>query len=157
MGIEPQFAAAGLAGFVALAVSLFAAETWHRDALGDLLKAPICMANQSAADARVTPLGSYALPNVPGKRVTIVRVEYGPGGFTPPHRHSGSVTATITKGVIRSQLDGGPVQDFKPGETFFEPPGSIHRVSANASTTEPAELLAVFVADEGAPLTILLE
>jgi quercetin dioxygenase-like cupin family protein len=105
----------------------------------------------------VEPIGSYALPNVPGKRVTIVRVFYGPGGFTRPHRHSGSVTACITKGEIRSQLGGGPVETFKVGQSFFEAPGSTHMVSANASNTEPAELIAVFVADEGAQLTTFLD
>lgn len=89
--------------------------------------------------------------------MTIVRVAYGASGFTPAHRHAGSVTATVTKGVIRSQLDGGPLQDFSVGETFFEPPGAIHRISANASATEPAELIAVFVADEGAQLTTYLD
>ena len=105
----------------------------------------------------VEPIGSYALPNVPGKRVTIVRVFYGPGGFTRAHRHAGSVTATITKGEIRSQLAGGPVETFKVGQSFFEPPGAVHLVSANASNTEPAELIAVFVADEGAQLTTFVE
>ncbi|MBV8698638.1 MAG: cupin domain-containing protein, partial [Bradyrhizobium sp.] len=96
-------------------------------------------------------------PNVPGKRVTIVRVTYGPGGFSRPHRHAGSVTAYITRGEIRSQLGGGPVETFAVGQTFFEPPGATHLVSANASSTEPAELIAVFVADEGAQLTTFLE
>jgi quercetin dioxygenase-like cupin family protein len=105
----------------------------------------------------VEPIGSYALPNMPGKRVTIVRVFYGPGGFTRPHKHSGTVTAYITKGEIRSQLGGGPVETFKVGQSFFEPPGSTHMVSANASNAESAELIAVFVADEGAPLTTFLE
>jgi quercetin dioxygenase-like cupin family protein len=105
----------------------------------------------------VEPIGSYALPNVPGKRVTIVRVFYGPGGFTRPHRHAGSVTAYITKGEIRSQLGGGSVETFKVGQSFFEPPGSTHMISANASNTEPAELIAVFVADEGAQLTTFLD
>jgi quercetin dioxygenase-like cupin family protein len=106
---------------------------------------------------KVEPIGSYALPNVPGKRVTIVRVSYGPGGFSRPHRHAGSVTAYITKGEIRSQLGGGPVETFNVGQSFFEPPGSTHLVSANASNTEPAELIAVFVADEGAQLTTFIE
>jgi len=120
--------------------------------------APLCAdaASPSPLDT-VEPIGSYALPNVPGKRVTIVRVFYGPGGFTRAHRHSGSVTAYITKGEIRSQLGGGPVETFKVGQSFFEPPGSTHLVSANASNTEPAELIAVFVADEGAQLTTFVE
>lgn len=118
--------------------------------------APICAVSTSQGDT-VIPVASYPLPNVLGKRVTVVRVIYAPGGFSRPHRHAGSVTAYIVKGEIRSQLAGGPVQDFKPGETFFEPPGSVHQVSANASQTEPAELIAVFVADEAAQLTTYLD
>jgi len=120
---------------------------------------PLCAAGDPAGSTldTVEPIASYALPNVPGKRVTIVRVFYGPGGFTRAHRHAGSVTAYITKGEIRSQLAGGPVETFKVGQSFFEPPGATHLVSANASNTEPAELIAVFVADEGAQLTTLIE
>ena len=118
---------------------------------------PLCMtAAAGSSQDVVEPITSHALPNVPGKRVTVVRVFYGPGGFTPPHYHSGSVTAYVTKGEIRSQLGGGPVETFKVGQSFFEPPGSTHLVSANASNTEPAELIAIFVADEGAQLTTLL-
>jgi len=128
------------------------------DTLSTVL-APLCASSDSAGSApdTVEPIASYALPNVPGKRVTIVRVAYGPGGFTRAHRHAGSVTAYVTKGEIRSQLAGGPVEIFRVGQSFFEPPGAIHLVSANASNTEPAELIAVFVAHEGAQLTTFIE
>ena len=120
---------------------------------------PLCAVSNSAGSTgdTVEPVSSHALPNVPGKRVTVVRVAYGPGGFTRAHRHAGSVTAYVTKGEIRSQLGGGPVEIFKAGQSFFEPPGATHLVSANASNTEPAELIAVFVADEGAQLTTFIE
>jgi quercetin dioxygenase-like cupin family protein len=121
---------------------------------------PLCAVSASPAKSfaeTVEPVTSHALPNVAGKRVTVVRVIYGPGGFSRAHQHAGSVTAYVTKGEIRSQLGGGPVQTFKVGETFFEPPGSTHLVSANASATEPAELVAVFVADDGAQLTTYLD
>jgi quercetin dioxygenase-like cupin family protein len=120
---------------------------------------PLCASSEAAGSAldTVEPVDSYALPNVAGKRVTIVRVSYGPGGFSRPHRHAGSVTAYITKGEIRSQLAGGPVETFKVGQSFFEPPGATHLVSANASMTDPAELVAVFVADEGAQLTTYVD
>ena len=119
---------------------------------------PICAADASSGSSldKVEVIGSHALPDMPGKRVTVVRVTYGPGGFTPPHRHGGTVTAYITKGRIRSQLAGGPLEIFEVGQSFFEPPGAIHLVSANASTTDWAELIAVFVADEGAQLTTLI-
>ena len=121
--------------------------------------APLCAVGDPTGSAldTVEPITSHALPNVPGKRLTIVRVFYGPGGFTRAHRHAGSVTAYVTKGEIRSQLAGGPVETFKVGQSFFEPPGATHLVSANASNSEPAELIAVFVADEGAQLTTFIE
>jgi quercetin dioxygenase-like cupin family protein len=120
--------------------------------------APLCAsAAESSPLDKVEVIASHPLPNVPGKRVTIVRVFYGPGGFSRPHRHAGSVTAYVTRGDIRSQLGGGPVETFGVGQSFFEPPGSTHLVSANASVTEPAELIAVFVADEGAQLTTYLD
>jgi quercetin dioxygenase-like cupin family protein len=148
-----------LAVIAGLACALAAARALPAtyDAISNAV-APLCMADAAGSSLdKVEPIGSYALPNVPGKRVTIVRVFYGPGGFTRPHKHAGSVTAYITKGEIRSQLGGGPVEVFKVGQSFFEPPGSTHVISANASNTEPAELVAVFVADEGAQLTTLLD
>lgn len=122
------------------------------------IPAPLCADNASGSSLnKVEVIASYALPNLPGKRVTVVRVTYGPGGFTPPHRHGGSVAAYITRGQVRSQLKGGQLETFEVGQSFFEPPGATHLVSANASNTEPAELVAVFVADEGTELTTLLE
>jgi quercetin dioxygenase-like cupin family protein len=128
------------------------------DAISAIVE-PLCASSDPTGSKldTVEPISSQALPNVPGKRVTIVRVFYGPGGFTRAHRHAGSVTAYITKGEIRSQLAGGSVETFKVGQSFFEPPGATHLVSANASNTEPAELIAVFVADEGAQLTTFVE
>ena len=128
------------------------------DAISAVIE-PLCASSDPAGSTldTVEPITSHALPNVPGKRVTIVRVFYGPGGFTRAHRHGGSVTAYVTKGEIRSQLAGGPVETFKVGQSFFEPPGATHLVSANASNSEPAELIAVFVADEGAQLTTFIE
>lgn len=120
---------------------------------------PICAAEASSGSSlnKVELISSNALPDLPGKKVTVVRVTYGPGGFTPPHRHAGTVTAYITKGQIRSQLKSGPLEVFDVGQSFFEPPGAIHLVSANASNTDWAELIAIFVADEGAQLTTLIE
>jgi len=151
---------------LALAAAVLAALVWLAGAqIGDdvsLPLEPLCAAAVMPPDAArpigsAVPISSKALPDVPGKRVNIVRVTYAPGGYTPAHRHAGSVTAYVTAGTIRSQLAGGAVDTFKAGESFFEPPGAIHLVSENASSTEPAELVAVFVADEGAILTTYIE
>src|SRR5260370_22602447 len=65
---------------------------------------PLCMASEAAGSAldTVEPITSHALPNVPGKPVPLVRVFYGPGGFTPAHPHAGPVTAPTAKAEIPS-------------------------------------------------------
>jgi len=53
----------------------------------------------------------------------------------------------VLKGAIRSKVNDGPERVYRAGENFSEMPGDHHGVSANASDTEPASLLAVFVVD----------
>jgi quercetin dioxygenase-like cupin family protein len=94
---------------------------------------------------------SQNLPNVPGQTLTAIVVSYAPGGRSVKHHHAGSVFAYVLSGAIRSENSAtGPAKIYKAGESFFEPPGSEHLISENASATEPASLLAVFIADEGA-------
>jgi quercetin dioxygenase-like cupin family protein len=104
--------------------------------------------------ATVKPVAMEKLPNVPGKSISAVVVTYAPGGKSPKHHHAGSVLAYILTGTVRSQNSAtGAVRVYQAGESFFEPAGSEHLISENASTTEPASLLAIFVADDGAHLT----
>ncbi len=100
-------------------------------------------------NAKVTLVYQHELPNVPGKSVKGVLVEYGPGGYSPGHTHpkSAFIYATVLEGAIRSQVSGGPVTTYEAGQSFSELPGDRHVVSANASETKPAKLLAVFVVD----------
>jgi quercetin dioxygenase-like cupin family protein len=100
-------------------------------------------------NAKVTLVYEHELPNVPGKSIKSVLVEYGPGGYSPAHTHAKSafIYATVLEGAIRSQVNDGPVTIFTAGQSFSELPGDRHGVSANASTTKPARLLAVFVVD----------
>jgi quercetin dioxygenase-like cupin family protein len=104
-----------------------------------------------AADenAKVTLVYEHALPNVPGKSIKGVLVEYGPGGSSPAHTHpkSAFIYATVLEGAIRSSVNDGPVVTYRAGQNFSEMPGDRHSVSENASKTEPAKLLAVFVVD----------
>ena len=119
-----------------------------------LLFRPVCEVAADEAGAQVKPVLAEKLPNVPGKSVTAVLVTYPPGGKSGKHHHAGSVLVYVLSGAVRSETSAtGPVRVYKAGESFFEPPGSEHLVSENASTTEAASLLAVFVADDGAQLT----
>jgi quercetin dioxygenase-like cupin family protein len=108
-----------------------------------------------AADAVVKQVSSQPLDNAPGQTLTALTVHYPPGGRSGAHRHAGSVFAYVLEGAIRSQNSAtGPARVYKAGESFFEPQGSTHLVSENASATQPATLLAVIVAPDGATLTM---
>ncbi len=101
------------------------------------------------ARSKVTVVFDHALPNVPGKSMRGVLVEYAPGGSSPAHTHPASafIYATVLEGAVRSQVNHGPVTVYRAGESFAELPGDHHSVSSNASDSEPAKLLAVFVVD----------
>jgi quercetin dioxygenase-like cupin family protein len=100
------------------------------------------------------PVFATVLPNAPGKKLTVLQVAYQPGAKSASHEHAGSVFAYVLSGKIRSEVSTlGPAKVYEAGEGFFEAPGSVHKVSENASATEPASLLAIFVADEDAQLT----
>ena len=72
-----------------------------------------------------------------------------PGRLLACHTHAKSafIYATVLEGAPRSQVNEGPVTTYKAGQSFSELPGDRHGVSANASKTKPAKLLAVFVVD----------
>jgi len=133
----------------------FATAAWFAAALGAAILQPSMIGSASAHDAEtVKQIFARQLPNAPGNSLTAFVVEYAPGGKSTSHHHSGSVFAYVLEGEIRSQIsDGQPAKVFKAGESFYEPPGSDHLVSENASATKPAKLLAVFVADDKAVLT----
>jgi quercetin dioxygenase-like cupin family protein len=114
----------------------------------------IATATPSAAQGvgqKVTPHFEQAIPNIPGKSLIAVVVDYAPGGASPSHTHAKSafIFAYVLSGEIESQVNDGPMKVFRAGESFHEAPGDRHSVSRNASTTEPAKLLAVFVVDTG--------
>jgi quercetin dioxygenase-like cupin family protein len=128
---------------------------WFAAALSAAILQPSITGSASADDAEtVKQIFAKQLPNVPGNSMTAFVVEYAPGGKGASHHHTGSVFAYVLEGEIRSQIsDGQPAKVYKAGEFFYEPPGSDHLVSENASATKPAKLLAVFVAEDDAVLT----
>lgn len=98
---------------------------------------------------QVKPVFEHVIPNVAGKSMVAVVVTYPPRAKSPPHHHAPSafIYAHVLSGSIRSQVDDQPAKVYRVGEGFYELPGSHHRISENASDTEPASLLAVFVVD----------
>lgn len=112
---------------------------------------------QEPGGAKVTVVFDHVLPNVPGKSMKGVLVEYAPGASSPAHTHPASafIYATVLDGAIRSQVNGGPIRVYHVGESFAEMPGDHHGVSANASATKPAKLLAVFVVNTDATKLVI--
>jgi quercetin dioxygenase-like cupin family protein len=108
----------------------------------------------------VTPHFDHAIPNIPGKSLVAIVVDYAPGGASPSHTHAKSafILGYVLSGAIESQVNDEPARVYRAGESFYETPGSRHPVSRNASKAEPAKLLAVFVVDtKDKPLTTAVD
>jgi quercetin dioxygenase-like cupin family protein len=117
----------------------------------------VCLvaAGAARADGRtvVRQLITEKLADDPGKELTMITVEYPPGGSSRPHRHDAYVLVYVLKGTVQMQVAGQPLRTLKAGESFLERPNDIHVVSRNASRTEPARFLVVALKAAGAPLS----
>ena len=113
------------------------------------LVAGICVRSAIAEDkgAKATVVYDHVIPNVPGKSMKGILVEYAPGDVSPGHIHpkSAFIYATVLEGAIRTSVNDGPAVVYRAGQNFPEFPGDRHTLDENASKTEPAKLLAVFV------------
>jgi quercetin dioxygenase-like cupin family protein len=90
-------------------------------------------------------------PGISGKTIVTVRISYGPGAATPPHRHGGcAVTGYVVSGTILNKMNDEPMKVIETGGAWYEAPGCHHRISDNASTTEDAVVLASMVVDTDA-------
>ena len=89
------------------------------------------------------------IPDIPGKSLIALEVEYAPGAASPSHTHAKSafIYAYVISGAIESKVNDGATRIYRAGESWSEAPGATHSISRNASKTEPAKLLAVFVLD----------
>lgn len=107
-----------------------------------------------AQEATVTPLLSKDLKEVPGKEVTMITVEYAPGGTDPIHRHDAHAFIYVLEGSIVMQVKGGKEVTLTPGQTFYEGPDDVHVVGRNASSTKPAKFVVFFIKGKGAPILV---
>ena len=119
---------------------------------------PNLLQQASGQTSTVSPVFTQELPklNMDGYVATAVEVKYEPGAASKAHRHGGMVLGYILEGEVRFQIAGQPEVTYHTGQMFYEPPGAIHAVSANASSTKPARLLAIVFAEKGTPVTTVL-
>lgn len=110
---------------------------------------PVAVNAHDGKSETVIPRFEEAIPNIPGKSLIAVEVNYDPGQASKPHTHAKSafIFAYVISGEIESKVNDGETRIYKAGESWSEPPGATHSISRNASKTKPAKLLAVFVAD----------
>lgn len=119
-----------------------------------------CMASASEARAgetstgvTLTPVTSQVIPDDPEHTFTTVVVNLAPEAKSASHRHAGTVFVYVLEGVVRSQLDSGKLIEYRAGQSWSEPPGTVHSFMENPSKTVPARLLATIIAPTGAQLT----
>ena len=114
-------------------------------------------AHEAAPSEKVTVLQDQMLKNVPNKKALMIEVDYLPGQSSIAHKHEGTAMAYVLSGEIISQVKGEKAITYKAGEYWYEPAGSEHLVSKNASATKPAKLLVFMVLAPEEKILIPLE
>lgn len=107
-----------------------------------------------AQEAKVTTLMSKPLPDIPGKELLMITVEYPPGSHDPVHRHNAHAFIYVLEGSIVMGVNGERPLTLTPGQTFYEGPNDIHTVGRNASKTTPAKFLVFLLKNKNAPVLI---
>lgn len=120
--------------------------------------APLTSAQQppSASLVTRTELLKQVLPTGNFRNVQAVIIELGPAAGAPRHRHDVAVLAYVLEGIVENQFDGGAILTHKLGDSWWEAPGTVHNVARNASKTEHARLLIVYIGEEGKKATVPL-
>ena len=108
----------------------------------------------TAQQVKVTPVLSKDLPEIPGKEVVMITVEYAPGGSDPIHRHYAHGFIYVLEGSVVMQVKGGKEETLNPGESFYEGPDDVHVVGRNASSTKPAKFLVFLFKKKDAPILV---
>lgn len=124
--------------------------------IAKVIVALVCLTSSAliAQEAKVTPLMSKDLTNIPGKEGLMISVEYPPGSSDPVHRHFAHAFVYVLEGSIVMQVRGGKQVTLTPGQTFYEGPNDIHVVGRNASQSKPAKFIVFLVKDKGAPVSV---
>jgi len=144
--------------------------SFNRAVLVPALAAIVAVSQDGKAAARQGPaskestkettrreLVKQRLPGDPPRELTLTEVTYPPGTGSPPHMHPHGVMAFVVAGSVVSKVGDQPEQIFRVGEAWWEPHGATHRVSRNASASEPAKLLAIYIAPAGATAEELMK
>lgn len=126
-------------------------------AIACAVAAPSVNASEDAKHAIVTQLMTKPVPEMAGKELEMITVEYPPGSVDPVHRHDAHAMIYVLEGSIVMQVKGGKQVTVRPGETFYEGPNDVHIVGRNASQTEPAKFVVVFLKKQNAPILTLVE
>jgi quercetin dioxygenase-like cupin family protein len=125
------------------------------NALGGMLALGVAANGQPANKTRVVTQQPLPEP-FQGYQATIIEVDSADGPGWPAHRHSGFVLGYVLEGEFRFQLGGEAERTLHAGEAFYEPPGSVHAVSASARPGKTARVLAIVIAEVGKPTALPL-
>ena len=89
------------------------------------------------------------------REMRISVTERDPGNASSPHRHPGHHTfGYVLEGTYEVKIDDGPVRQLQSGDSFYEPPGSLHAVSRNPSSDKVVKYLVIQVGDPTKPRTV---
>ena len=81
--------------------------------------------------------------------ISVVRLDFEPGQPTGRHMHAMPVIGYVLEGAFVVKIAGQPERSFIAGQSICEPADTTIERFDNASSTEPAVLIAHYLAGPG--------
>jgi quercetin dioxygenase-like cupin family protein len=124
----------------------------HTRSVKPVISATITERTETMHNMKTNTLLTKQLPELPGKEIEVITVDYAPGAVDAIHRHDAHAVVYVLDGEVEMQVRGGTLRRLGPGQVFYESPEDVHTVSRNASKTKPAKFVVFFIKHEGAPI-----
>jgi quercetin dioxygenase-like cupin family protein len=97
-------------------------------------------------------LQTAPVPDLSGWETRLFLITYPPGADASNHSHPVPGIGMVLEGAIVSAFDDDPEETLSAGQSFFDR-ASHHRVSRNASQTEPIQFVIAYTVRTGEPNT----
>jgi quercetin dioxygenase-like cupin family protein len=112
---------------------------------------------QTPAPLKRTPVAIHKIG--PVKEVTnvpVARLDFEPGQLTGMHRHPVPVIGYVLEGEFVVKIQGQAEQRYSAGDSIYEPANMTIERFDNASDSQPASVIAHYLASDGEPELIKL-
>jgi quercetin dioxygenase-like cupin family protein len=94
-----------------------------------------------------------ALDDLGERELLVLEVTVAPSKNSDPHLHPGPSFLYVLDGAVELSIGDDPIEVYRAGGWFYEPPVGLHATTRDPSNTTPAHLATFMIMEPGKPVT----